>query len=399
MIEIKPFLRDQRGIASILSVIFFIVITSIITVGFMRMALLEGRQSLEDSLSKAALAAAYSGVNDAKRALLYCSQFATVQPECANLSNPNCPGFFESPLLKTKLGLLDDTATGSIQVGDPDLNERYTCTIITEDTRTVTGSLFPGSTDEGTTIIPIKATGAFDTIVITWQIKVPSSTIAGLTYGGDINNASYADSDAIATAFKANEDWPAVMGAHLMVQQAGQSIAYSNPDGTTVAGIEQRQWLFYPYGAGLTDVDASTTGIGPLSRQLARCQDAAMAGYQPAPSEGRYMCQIKIRNVDIASLQGTRYLQLTSMYRDTQYVVSLTRGGAETPVLFDNVNPQIDSTGAVDNVFRRVKVGLTYEGKGVGGRNPILPNAIDTGEGLCKNFAIGAASFIEDCGY
>ena len=91
----------EQGVASILTVIFFILIASVITIGFIRLSLNEGRQSLEDSLSKSALAAAYSGVSDAKRAILYCLQYKNDpvgHPECdedqaGSIYNQNCPGF------------------------------------------------------------------------------------------------------------------------------------------------------------------------------------------------------------------------------------------------------------------------------------------------------------------
>jgi hypothetical protein len=388
MTPVKSTIHDQRGIASILSVVFFILIASVVTVGFMRLALLEGRQSLEDSLSKAALAAAYSGVNDAKRALLYCSQFAVRPAECNDLNTQTCPGFFGNATLQSKLGLLPVTGTGSIQVGDTTLNERYTCVIVTEDTYTVDGTLIPGSSEEATTLIPLRGTGSFNKVVISWHSDTLTSTIAGLDYDLDSLSASYRDADSFSAYFRANPNWPALIGAHLMVQQQNQSISY-NADGS-VAGLDQRRWLLFPYGAtGENDVS-----ISDATRQLVRCTEAGRA---LKSGGGSYHCQIEITGLD--ALPGTQYLQLTGLYNKSDYVVELMQNN--TPVRFDNVSPQIDSTGAVENVFRRVKVGLRYEGAGFGGRNPILPNAVDTGAGLCKNFAVGgtSAEFNETCGF
>lgn len=387
-IPVKLTVRDQRGIASILSVVFFILIASVVTVGFMRLALLESRQSLEDSLSKAALAAAYSGVNDAKRALLYCAQFPARPDECSDLSEDECPGFFGNATLQSKLGLLPVAGTGSIQVGDPTLNERYTCVIVTEDTYTVEGTLIPGSTEDATTLIPLRGTGNFNKVVISWHSDSLASTVAGLDYGGDAVSASYRDADSFSTYFRANPNWPALIGAHLMVQGQGQSISY-NADGS-ITGLDQRRWHFYPYGATGRD----SVSVADASRQLVRCTET---GRELKSRGGSYHCQIEITGLD--ALPGTRYLQLTGLYNKSDYVVELMQDN--TSVRFDNVSPQIDSTGAVENVFRRVKVGLRYEGEGFGGRNPILPNAIDTGAGLCKNFAVGGSSveFSETCGF
>lgn len=396
MNSISNLKTDQRGVASLLTVVFFILISSVITVGFMRMALLEGRQSLEDSLSKAALAAAYSGVNDAKRALLYCSQFAARPPACANLNDTTCPGFSGNNDIQTVLGLDFDTSTNSIRVGELGLNERYSCVIVTEDTYTVEGTLIPGSAEDGTTLFPLRGTDpAFDAVTISWHQKTPARTSAlgSLTYGDatDMFNSSYRDSSAIDPAvYEADPDWPALVSAHLMTQTG--DIDYSNPDGN-VTGIDQRRWWLFPYGGAAGGVDQ--TVVPSASRQLVRCSSS---GIPLKTDDGRrFHCQMTIRGID--TIVGVKYLQLTGLYNESDYVVEISRGG--TQVRFDNVSPRVDSTGAVEDVFRRVEVSLRYEGKGFGGRNPILPNAIDTGDGLCKNFAVGSVpdNYSEDCGY
>lgn len=385
---------DERGIASILSVVFFILISSIVTVGFMRMALLEGRQTLEDSLSKAALAAAYSGVNDAKRALLYCAQFGSIRPaECANLNDTTCPGFYANTVLRDdKLGLVHDSATGSIQVGDVSLNERYTCVLVSEDTPTVEGSLIEGSADRSGTVIPLKGVSTFDRVVISWHSVNPfAPSLNGLSYGSDPYNANYRHPEAIGSAFKASADWPAVLSANLMAQNGDVTFDPSNGNAN---GLSQRRWLFYPHGTiGVTNIPVNTDPVSP-SRQLVRCSES---GYKPAQTRGLYVCSMTITN--LGDLPGEKYLQLTSLNSDTNYAVELRQGAAS--VLFDNVNPKIDSTGAVENVFRRIQVGVSFNGDGYGGRDPILPNAIDTGAGLCKNFSVGLlnSEFTEGCGY
>lgn len=389
--------NDQRGVASLLTVVFFILLSSVITVGFMRMALLESRQSLEDSLSKAALAAAYSGVNDAKRALLYCSQFASgARPAaCANLNDQTCPGFFGNDDIRSTLGLAHDSVTNSIQVGELSVNERYTCVTVTEDTFTVEDSLIPDSSEEATTLIPLRSTDPlFNSVTISWHQYSPerAAALGSLTYGSvsDMYNSSYRDPDAIfPVGYEANPEWPALISAHLMTQNG--NIDYTSPDGS-ITGIDQKRWWLFPYGGaaggGVTATPASA------SRQLVRCTAGGVA--LKTDDGRRYHCQMTITGL---STTGTKYLQLTGMYNKADLIVELSRGS--TPVTFDGVSPRIDATGAVEDVFRRVQVSVRYEGEGYGGRNPILPNAIDTGRGLCKNFSVGSVSdnFLEDCAY
>jgi hypothetical protein len=102
----------------------------------------------------------------------------------------------------------------------------------------------------------------------------------------------------------------------------------------------------------------------------------------------QYMCQFNINGLDSAN---DFFLQLTSLNNSTHYSVKLSNGAA--PVDFDGVSPQVDSTGAVESTFRRVQVRLST------GDTPILPNAIDTGSGICKDFTVSNApsTFSDQC--
>ena len=82
------------------------------------------------------------------------------------------------------------------------------------------------------------------------------------------------------------------------------------------------------------------------------------------------------------------------MYVDTDFTVELI--STNGPVKFDDVSPMVDSTGAVGDTYRRVEVRLRYQGSA-----PILPNALDTGSGICKDFIVGfdTTVFRENCGY
>lgn len=386
--SIRQAVRDEQGIASILTVIFFILIISVITLGFMRVSILEGEQTLEDSLSKSALAAAYSGVNDAKRALLYCNE-NNAAPGCdeTGLNNPNCRGFFENASLRNALNIAEpDPQTGGISVGDPAANERYTCVLISNDTYDVSGSLKLDQ-EQGTDIIPLRGVRAFTKVRISWQESGPGVNLAGLNYGGRPASANYRDTDAVGNAFDWQSSWPALMRMSFYSHPTG-NINFSPPSGQEI--INETTAFLYPQNTGTS----TEIGLGALTqRHNVRCLSGA-AGYTINHNSGpnRYSCQMTINGIPDQGVSDM-YLQLTNQYVDTDYVVELLDAGNNV-VKFNNVSPMIDSTGAVENVFRRVQVRLRFQGE-----NPILPNALDVGTGICKNFSVSldANQFSESC--
>lgn len=394
--------RKEQGVASILTVIFFILIASVITIGFMRLSINEGNQALGDSLSKSALASAYSGVNDAKRAILYCLQYKNDpvgHPECdennpSGINNPNCRGFFENSTIRQNIGMPDPDATdGSIHVGDDPtstINERYTCVTISNDTYDVSGPLVIDQSDSNTTLIPLRSTAAFNAVRISWHRKpVLGGSLAGLNYGGAGNEtrANYRDTDAYGTYFKWDPNWPALLKMSLF-SHPNAGITY-NADGST--NIAEKTAYLYPQNVSAPQ----SVGVNALiPRQLTNCNSN---GFNAAGN--LYLCQLTITGFDALTPNfnppdRVMYLQLSNLYVDTDFTVELLNGA--TPVKFNDVSPQVDATGAVGDTFRRIQVRLRFQGS-----TPLLPNALDTGSGICKNFIVASdpSIFRESCGY
>jgi len=366
--------QDQRGIASILTVIFFTIVVSIITLGFLRIALQEGEQTLEDDLSKSAYAAAYSGVNDAKRAILYCAQNPTADG-CDELNDQECPGFFNSPLpgtgLAAALGISQDTR-GSVIVGDPTLDERYTCVTIRNNTEDVSGQL----QENATTLIPLKAVGGtFSSVRISWHEMGGGTNPSEIAINGNPHHGSASSGNRWAPS------WPALLRTSF-IQYPPDGIDIDNGDegaGNFDSSLANKAFFLYPRDNG-----APTMNIGAsASRNNINCHDPddGEGGFRVGDS-GVYDCRVTISGINPAA--GPVYLQLAALYKGTDYSVELLDGAGEE-VPFDNVSPEIDSTGAAGNVFRRVKVRVQFDS-----RQPMLPNAVDIGGSLCKNFRVSS---------
>lgn len=366
----------QAGLASILTVLFFILIISVITLSFLRISLQEGAQTLNDSLSKNAYAAAQSGINDAKRALIHCRQNG-----CGStLTNQACPGFTTSPVIAT-LGITLNAADNSVQVGDPGLNERYTCVTIQSDTKDVSGTLNPDVADASAQFIPLRGISDFTSVRISWHIK--DGTVDPATAG---SFGSGNPRDDTTPQWKAA--WPAMLRV-MAIQTPAAGIALDGAG--LMPGTNSNSLFFYP-----TDTAAALV-INPFAttpRQTTTpCKDVAAPGYPAGITQTTYDCQVTL-TIASGPTGPPAYLQLQAYYKATDFVVELIDSGGAV-VAFDDVSPLIDSTGASGNVFRRVLARVKYSDAA----NPIQPAAVDIGGGICKNFSVTATpgGFDEDC--
>jgi hypothetical protein len=99
---------------------------------------------------------------------------------------------------------------------------------------------------------------------------------------------------------------------------------------------------------------------------------------------GQYACSIDLDLPDPIGNTGIRtgYLQLGALYNSTKVKISLKN--TNDPVKI--VAPTIDSTGRANDLFRRVKVGVSFSGQ--------YPRAnFDISGNLCKDFAVSDTEF------
>src|SRR6476661_5069543 len=89
--------QDQRGFVSIFTVLMFAILMSVVLVGFVRLMIDEQQQTLQDDLSKSAYNSAQAGIEDAKRAMMWCYRLPAsdgLKIPCESaLHEKKCPGF------------------------------------------------------------------------------------------------------------------------------------------------------------------------------------------------------------------------------------------------------------------------------------------------------------------
>lgn len=381
--------NEQSGFVAILTVIFFTLLMSVISVGFLRLMVQEQQQALQDDLSKSAYQSAQAGTEDAKRAMLYCDSLSGLaKATCDNaLYHPTCPGFnsdavaggttFNAIGIQPASAADGSTGTG---VGESGAAQGYSCVIIKPNTAEIKGDLFVNRTTDAT-FIELKGTAPFSTVRIRWHVikadTPPYIPAAGSFSAGNPRAADWKDPTGSALA-------PAMLRVSTVTLPASGSFSQ--------AQILSKGYFFYP---SETPAVASVPDGGTIHRYETKCVEVqgAVADY------GAYACTADIK-FGGASQPGNRYLVLQTMYNNTQYSVSIHNPiSPATPTLanaipFNGVQPVIDSTGYANGVFRRIQTRVR-----LGGESFATNTALDVGLGICKDFRVGAAAsgFQDNC--
>jgi hypothetical protein len=373
-------MRNEQGFVSILSTIFFILLMSVLTIGFLRIMSDEQSQVVDSDLSKAALASAESGVEDAKRALVYCRGLATGAPRTAcyqALQNQNCPGIFSPAVAGNPLptGLAVDTTAGdgSVRVGNPANNQRYTCVTTSLLTDNVVGQANEVSGD----FIPLSGNADYNQVTVWWH-QTSSDGPAPIPGIIDANNNYRYDG------------WKDATGARFTAMLRLQLVEFDKGD--TLAQLTNRTVGIYavPTSSGGLSIMNFPTPIDANAWAGADKHVEVTCNTAGATSRG-YLCGLTM-GVPQKLLADNKeyYLLVKSVYGAPHYMVDIAQNGAR--IKFNDVQPQIDSTGAAADVFRRVISRVSYTSDAFN-----TTNAIEGGVSLCKDIFITDINSISPC--
>lgn len=358
----------QKGAVSLFIVIFTALLITTITISFMQIMMKDQRQALSSDLSESAYDSAVAGVEDAKRALL-------LEQDCIGDTSPRCNDIRaaiasgECTTLSSIASHLGGTAAvdGETRirqsVGDEQLEQAYTCVKITADTGDFLGSFDSAS---AATLIPLRSTGDFDTVVISWNQSES---------GGAIDLPTAGDSGLPPID---EEEWPqdrpALLRAQLINGSGHGSFELAQLD---TSGYSNTLFL-HPSRAGSGSIDFALDG-----RRGSNNYEAQPARCRATVSSGEYACEVELSTTAPITAANSRmvFLGLAALYNPTNYRIQLKNG--DDIVRFDGVQPEVDSTGRANDLFRRVvsrvELGNTF-------RYPLA--ALETSGSLCKNFSV-----------
>lgn len=379
--------ESQQGFVSLFTVVFFMILISVITIGFLRIMTIEQQQALDNDLTASALAAAESGIEDAKRVILkYFSMPSGAQKVAlgAALTSTACNALLNDPTANG-LGV---SGTGSVN-GQSSLNQYYTCLSVNLISPNYISSSTAGKSD----YIPLHTENnvAFDQVKISWDL-----ISANVGTDGDGRPSNYASSTLFPKVTGDAQSWstknyPAFIRAEL----------YGYPNGTftrTNMTDRMRSAFLVPSLVGTTENTPIAMDVAdPLPHQFDQAKSAVQAiqcKNTPATVPvGTYACSATLALPSDPTLRGNNnnyYLRLTPLYGSTHYEVELKDSSTGNTINFSGVQPIVDVTGRASDVFRRIQARVRI------GATADLPEfSAETAGDICKNMEVSDGSYFQ----
>ena len=345
----KPSARSQDsaakqwGFVSIIVAILLMVILALITIGFTRLMQREQRQALDRQLSRQALYAAESGINDALNEIA-----AGTNPDYQGSSKVDC----------------DPTTLSSGHVLDATNDVEYTCILFDK----APGSLEYDIDADRSKIVQLESSSGnnFTDMMVTWGNQVEAD-----------NNVASLNDCGTAAALEFLPTRPAVVPV-LKLDLSSVSLPYDR------ANLLQNTDYIYlvpcKNGAG-----PSTHSFNPTRRGNVVEVPCAAAGTQP--------CQITINNLAPASSRF--FARIRPVYDDA--AVSIAANDAGGAVQFVGAQIGVDVTARAGDVIRRLRVNTPF---GTSGAVPEF--VVQAFSGFCKQLNVvndipGSENIVDEC--
>lgn len=372
----------QRGSVSIFSVIFATLLLGIVTIGFIKLMVIDQQQATTNDLSQSAYDAALAGVEDAKRVVRAC-QSGDRPGVCEQLAKPDdCRIIQRSGVVGTSgASTHKETLVVSSSVNGRQYDQAYTCVNIAMDTDDYLYEAKEGKSQ----VIPLQSRQAFDVIKIDWFTRKNIQGLAGIRPPGGVPPGGQ-------LKLHRKSDWGYAAPALLRTQ----IIPLVNESSFKISEISDTAKTAFLYPQVL-----NTAGTNPPQTSINDPRPSGDDGYIPpgdaekgligvvcsgAFPYGGYSCSASIRVGDVGP-GGKVLLHLTPLYNNADVRVSLLRG--DQPVRLYGIQPSVDVTGRAGNVFRRVDARLQL------GDDFAYPEyALKLKNNLCKSFSVTDSSVV-----
>ncbi len=374
----------QSGAVSLFAVIFGATLLTIVTIGFMRLMLMDQRQASDNDLSQSAYDAALAGIEDAKRVV-----------RAAQTGNMQAAGVLSGPIncnMIAASGVVGGSASGEtvIQTGSgagKKFDQAYTCVKIAMQSQ----DFIYKAIEDKSQLISLRAVSSFNKIIIEWYRRDDESNLNA----ANAVNTEISTTGELPTKDKWNSNTPPLVRAQVI--SPGSTFNLATLDTTGVTSFLRPNVL-------RSDVlgQAGTTVSGkPSDRPRATDGNEHNNGTNIISCSktfrfsGEYSCKAVIDVDEVPAGSESAFLRLVSIYKGGSIKVSLQKTDGTT-VNFDGVQPIVDSTGRASNLFRRVEARLQ-----IGDDFAYPDNAVELKNSLCKDFSIsgggGGAATVGRC--
>ena len=386
--------NKQAGAVSLFVVIFAMLLITVITISFLRLMVNDQSQASDTDLSQSAYDSAQAGVEDAKRALLRYQQVCATDPgACASLNDAiSLAGCNQAVRFG---GVVSDGGTGEVQVqqtqegneNDKALNQAYTCVTMKLATEDYVGTL----NAEESQLVPLVGKEGFDTVVVNWYSPEDLTNDTGT-----VNLPVTGTGQPLVIQSQWPLDRPSILRTQLI--QFGSSFTLDSFNYVNPSGESNANTLFlYPQRLG-TDT-FPFVGNDIRKTDAADDPDPDSSANTPLPvrcklsiSSGGYACSVALSlPKPIGGGDRTAYLRLSPLYNGMHYQVLLKNGGISgSPVRFKDVQPEIDSTGRANDLFKRIVTRVDLHDTTF----PYPEGTIDVTGNFCKDFGVTDSAYV-----
>lgn len=373
----------ERGAVSIFIVIFTALLVTVVTTSFVQVTLRNQQQATDNDLAQSAYDSAMSGVEDAKRALVRlkkcqlnptdtCGAFINAM----NDARTNC-----EVLGKPQIGIANfQGAKHEVRVGDISQNQAYTCVTVAVNTTSYKGELTSPQSSVVIPLVPVPKPDGTSNANNIKKVRISWFTRDDVAVG--ITAPSIPTTDNLPAYGEWPTTAPPIIRAQLIQFNKG-SIELNKFD----EGNARTRLLYPKSGSGRPSADLfarDTRGETENRPSYGGCEANFSYG------EDNYACSVEIELPDMPAGQTREaYLQLAGYYIQalgTHYMVEMISSeGVDARIDFDNVQPEVDSTGRAADLFRRVKARINISESGVPDQ---YPEAALSTRNICKEFFI-----------
>lgn len=386
---------DQKGAVSIVSVVIFTTIITVLITAYLRSAVVQRSESLTYDLSNRALYAAESGVQDTIRQLAGDPTLLA-----SNIEKSNC-----KPMSA-------DVTTGAVELGN-DIALDYTCQRYNFEPKSLSGSVKVNKQSAIMKIEPKDVVGPTTApkLVLRWSEKHEPGSPSQVLYPRTLSVPYLSSVDKWYRDGNNGNNGNPLEPVHAMLRVSVMSTPSTGP--ISAASTSQRVSFFNPTGSDNDGVvDFTLSNSGDLTTQQenlfnnAKCYESdvdAPASEEMSDGETTYSCK---QTIDLSGYDFNNnnvYVRVSSLYRDTEFSVQLLSNGTE--VALQNAQVAIDVTGrAGGSTYRRVLQRVSLANYKVvnttsdGGTSSDA--ALIAGEGICKHFTVANSPSVygQGCG-
>lgn len=379
--------RNNFGAASIFVVIFTMLIISTIVVGFTGIMLRDQSQASDMDLSKTAYDSALAGVEDAKRAV---SKYFTSCGSGGSGSPSDCTSWRNAFLNCNSNSVILYGATGNEErvittkagsANQIELNQAYTCVKTQLDTSDYLGKDLP---DGQQVFIPLRGAGAFNTIKISWFSRDNINREVTGSNKDKVSLTPRSTTQSPELPYNTTTNWPTNRPPVLRAQyiQVPASFSLTDFDEPSTDGTQSNTNSLFMY-----PTDGTVDNVGALVDIAPRFDNTAepwQVSCRSTVTDAGYACSASLE-VPIpygGGAASSAYLVLRPFYNLTDYKVELLNSG--TVVNFTGVQPQVDSTGRANDIFRRVSARI----EPISGGSLMPIGAVETAGNFCKTFSV-----------